>query len=207
MLEAQDLAARRGPVRLFAGLSFALEAGRALVVTGANGRGKTTLLRILAGLTEPESGRVRLDGRPAGPHAIGLRRAVAFVGHAPALKDEFSVRENLASLAALAGVRASPPALDCALARAGLASRARLPARLLSQGQRRRIHLARLLVVPRRLWLLDEPLTALDADGIGLMRAMLESHLEAGGAAVAATHAPLDLPAGRAGALVLDAAA
>jgi heme exporter protein A len=206
MLDAQDLAARRGPVRLFAGLGLALAAGEALVVTGANGRGKTTLLRILAGLSEPEAGTIRLDGRVVGPYAAALRRAVAFAGHAVALKDEFSVRENLASLATLAGADPDPEAIDDALARAGLGSRAGLPARLLSQGQRRRVHLARLALVPRRLWILDEPLTALDTEAAKLLAGMMARHLAAGGALVAATHAGLDLPPGRARTLALDAA-
>lgn len=206
MLDVQDLAARRGPVRLFAGLGFALGAGEAVVVTGANGRGKTTLLRILAGLSEPEAGTIRLDGRVVGPCAVALRRAVAFAGHAVALKDEFSVRENLVSLATLAGVDPDPQAIDDALARAGLGSRAALPARLLSQGQRRRVHLARLALVRRRLWILDEPLTALDTEAARLLSGMMAAHLDAGGALVAATHAPLDLPTGSVRALALDAA-
>ena len=126
MLDAQDLAARRGPVRLFAGLGFAFGAGEALVVTGANGRGKTTLLRILAGLSEPEAGTIRLDGRVVGPHAVALRRAVAFAGHAVALKDEFSVRENLV-VAGDARGRGSGPARDrrCAGARGSRLARRR----------------------------------------------------------------------------------
>ncbi|MCC7115857.1 MAG: cytochrome c biogenesis heme-transporting ATPase CcmA [Burkholderiales bacterium] len=204
MLEAQDLAARRGTSQLYEGLSFSVRDGVALVVTGANGRGKTTLLRALAGLSEPAAGTIRLDGEAVRPFAAILRRAVAFAGHAAALKDELTARENLASLAALAGADPSPADIDAALDRVALGPKRSLPARVLYQGQRRRIGLARLALVRRRLWILDEPVTALDAEGTALLAGMLDAHLAGGGMAVAATHAPLAVDRSRIASLSLD---
>jgi len=197
MLEAHDLAARRGNAHLFAGLGFRVGGGEALVVTGANGRGKTTLLRVLSGLTWPESGEVRLDGARVIPGSPALRAAVTWSGHAPALKDELSARENLVSLVALAGDSVDDGAVDAALDRVALRSRRELPARSLSQGQRRRIGLARLALSRRRVWILDEPATALDADGVATLEALVSGHLETGGLAVLSTHAPLALPPAR----------
>jgi heme exporter protein A len=204
MLEAHDLAARRGNARLFAGLSLAVAPRTALVVTGANGRGKTTLLRVLAGLTLPEAGEIRLDGVPVAAYAPALRGAVAFAGHASALKDELSARENLASLCALAGDPVDDAALDAALDRVALGERKRLAARVLSQGQRRRVGLARLALSRRRVWILDEPVTALDAAGASLLGELVAAHLARDGLVVASTHAPLPLPAAQVRALSLD---
>ncbi|MFO1307263.1 MAG: cytochrome c biogenesis heme-transporting ATPase CcmA [Burkholderiales bacterium] len=204
MLEAHDLAARRGTARLFAGLGLRVGAGTALVVTGANGRGKTTLLRMLAGFTLPDAGEIRLDGAAVAPFSPTLRSAVTFAGHALALKDEFTARENLASLVELAGAPATDAELDAALERVALASRRSLPARVLSQGQRRRIGLARLALSRRRVWILDEPVTALDTAGAALLADLVAGHLDRGGLAVAATHAPLGLPPDRTRSLSLD---
>jgi len=204
MLEAHDLAARRGTARLFAGLGLRVGAGTALVVTGANGRGKTTLLRMLAGFTLPDAGEIRLDGAAVAPFSPTLRSAVTFAGHALALKDEFTARENLASLVELAGAPATDAELDAALERVALASRRSLPARVLSQGQRRRIGLARLALSRRRVWILDEPVTALDTAGAALLADLVARHLDRGGLAVAATHAPLGLPPDRTRSLSLD---
>jgi heme exporter protein A len=204
MLEAHDLAARRGTARLFAGLGFAVAAGDALVVTGANGRGKTTLLRMLAGLSTPEAGEIRLDGARVGAFSPALRAAVTFAGHALALKDEMSARENLASLVTLCGAQVDDAELDTALDRVALGERKRLPSRLLSQGQRRRVGLARLALSRRRVWILDEPVTALDASGAALLGELVAAHLDRGGLAVASTHAPLALPPARIRTLSLD---
>jgi heme exporter protein A len=207
MLEAHDLAGARGFARLFRGVAFRVDAGRALAVTGANGSGKTTLLRMLAGLTTPAAGSIALNGEPMKPFDPRLRQAVAFVGHLPALKDELTAIENLESLAALAGARVAHDQLLDALDRVALARRQMLPARVLSQGQRRRIGLARLRVLRKPLWILDEPATALDAEGTALFGAMLAEHLEGGGTAVVATHQPIGLPPGRMATLAIDACA
>jgi heme exporter protein A len=197
MLEAHNLAARRGLARLFSGLSFRLGAGEALVVTGANGTGKTTLLRMLAGLSAPADGEIRWNGAPAAPFDPALRASLAFAGHLPSLKDELTAEENLASLVALAGDAVASEAIRDALDNVALTRQRSLPARVLSQGQRRRIGLARLSLLPRPLWILDEPVTALDAAGTELLARIVAGHLAKGGLAVAATHAPLGLPASR----------
>ena len=196
MLEAQDLAARRGDAGLFAGLDFALEPGTALFVRGANGSGKTTLLRILAGIARAEAGEVRWCGRPVGPFDSQLRANVLFIGHAPALKDELTTEENLASLASLHGAGVNGDAVQEALAVWALTRQRALPARVLSQGQRRRTSLARLQLASRPLWLLDEPATALDDTGAATLGGALATHLGGGGIAVIATHQDLPLAAG-----------
>jgi len=194
MLEAHGLAARRGHARLFEGLSFRLESGHALVVTGANGTGKTTLLRMLAGLSAPAAGEIRWMGAAVAPFDPMLRAAIAFAGHAPALKDELSAEENLAALVALAGESVARGSIRAALDHVALGAKRTLPARVLSQGQRRRIGLARLSLLNRPLWILDEPATALDAAGIAMLAGMVAEHVGRGGTAVAATHVPLGLP-------------
>jgi len=204
MLETIDLAARRGYSHLFSGLALSLEPGSALVVTGANGTGKTTLLRILAGLTAPFAGRVRWRGEDVTPFAPSVRQDLVFCGHLPALKDELTAEENLGALVALSGAKVEPAHVRHALASVALDRQASLPARVLSQGQRRRLGLARLIVTRRPLWLLDEPATALDADGIALLTRLITDHLERGGFAVAATHQALALPTARVRTLALS---
>jgi heme exporter protein A len=203
MLEAQDLAAQRGHARLFSGVTLALPSGRALAVSGPNGSGKTTLLRMLAGLTAPAAGVIRFNGETMRPFHPRLRGAVAFVGHLPALKDELTAEENLASLVALGGTRASPHRPAAALDPVALTGPRALPARVLSQGQRRRIALARLALADKALWILDEPATALDAEGSALLARLVGEHVAAGGSVVMATHQPLELPPGRTQALAL----
>jgi heme exporter protein A len=197
MLEARSLAARRGFATLFQGLEFSLGAGEALVVSGPNGSGKTTLLRMLAGLAAPAEGEIRWDGAPVQPFDARLRDAVAFNGHLPALKDELTAFENLAAWATLENERADSDAIDRALDGVALGRRGRIAARALSQGQRRRIGLARLALSRRRLWVLDEPLTALDSDGVKLLETLLATQLDGGGLVVAASHQPLPVPAAR----------
>jgi len=204
MLEAQKLAARRGFSTLFTGLSFRVAPGEALVVTGANGTGKTTLLRMLAGLTAPEAGEIRWRGKRVGSFDPQLRAAVAFSGHLPALKDGLTAEENLASLVALEGSPAASDDIAHALDEVALSRQRTLPARVLSQGQCRRIGLARLSLAARPLWVLDEPLAALDAAGSALLARLLGRHLANGGLAVIATHAPLGLPEARLSSLVLN---
>ena len=203
MLEAQDLAGQRGDALLFAGLSFALRPGTVLFVTGPNGSGKTTLLRIVAGLTQALRGRLAWNGAEVHPFAPVLRAAALFIGHAPALKEELTAEENLASLAALQGVNADAGALTEALSAWALSRQRKLPARVLSQGQRRRIGLARLRLVTRPLWILDEPTTALDAAGIDALQELIGAHVARGGMALIATHRELAVPGGASRSLAL----
>ncbi|HEX8011449.1 MAG TPA: cytochrome c biogenesis heme-transporting ATPase CcmA [Casimicrobiaceae bacterium] len=196
MLQAQDLAARRGDATLFSGIGFSLSPGSALIVGGPNGSGKTTLLRILAGLVHPTRGTVAWRGAEVGSLDPVLRAQALFIGHAAALKDELTAEENLASLTSLHGVQANPAELADALASWALSRQHALPARVLSQGQRRRVALARLALLPRALWLLDEPATALDDAGVARLREAIAAHLAGGGIAVIATHQELALPAG-----------
>jgi heme exporter protein A len=199
MLQATQLSAHRGPATVFTRLDLRVEPGRALVVTGRNGSGKTTLLRTLAGLTQPAEGGVTWNGVPT----RDARAHLAFAGHAPALKDELTVAENLHALVSLAGDAPGADATGRALADAGLDAQRDSPARALSAGQRRRVGLARLALTPRPLWLLDEPATALDAPGLRLLTQLLCTRLREGGAIVVATHQPIDLPAERTGTLEL----
>jgi heme exporter protein A len=181
-LEGRGLACSRGVATLFRNVSFRISAGEWLAVRGPNGSGKTTLLRCVAGLTRADAGEVNRDGD------------FIYAGHLAGIKDDLSAEENLASALALRGVEAGPQAVQAALGEAGLAKRRRLPARRLSAGQRRRIGLARLMLDPAPIWILDEPLTALDDDGQALFTRLLARQLERGGLALIATHHAL-LPA------------
>jgi heme exporter protein A len=196
MLQTQNLAASRGDARLFSDLSFSLSSGTALLVTGPNGSGKTTLLRILAGLADPAAGAATWRGVPVRAFDPRLRAETLFIGHVSALKDELTALENLASLARLQGSAPTSEQLRSALAGWALSRQSALPARVLSQGQRRRVALARLRLSQRALWLLDEPGTALDDVGVTTLCAAIAEHLAAGGVAVIATHQALDLPPG-----------
>jgi heme exporter protein A len=206
-IDARRLAAQRGHARLFDGIDFSLPAGEALVVSGPNGSGKTTLLRIVAGLTAPADGELRWRDEPMRPFDTRLRDAVAFNGHMAALKDELTAEENLDAWIALDGPRASRDSLAAALDGVALRTQRRLPVRVLSQGQRRRVGLARLALVRRPLWILDEPLTALDADGANMLGALLDGHLAQGGLCVAASHQALPIAPQRVRRLELGAPA
>ncbi len=198
MLEAQQLAAQRGSAVLFADVDFSLPNGETLVVTGANGTGKTTLLRIVSGLSHAAHGALKWRGTAVAPFDAELRASVLYVGHATALKDDFTAEENLRALASLHGAPANDrSAVHDALGAWSLDRQAHLPARVLSQGQRRRIALARLNLVRRPLWVLDEPTAAIDAAGVEHLERLIDSHLSIGGIAVIATHHDLAIHAGR----------
>ncbi len=188
-LSASNLTVERGGRRILSNLSFAVCAGECLAVTGPNGAGKSTLLRALAGFLPMHSGTISLSPRPQET----LVQIIHYVGHADALKGLLTVTENLEFLAALLDAGAGGLPVGEALARVGLAHAAHLPVAYLSAGQKRRAALARLLAANRPIWLLDEPLTALDAGSRDLVRQIMAGHLSQGGLIVAATHAALDL--------------
>ncbi|MEK9720801.1 MAG: heme ABC exporter ATP-binding protein CcmA [Quisquiliibacterium sp.] len=191
-LQGRGLGCTLGHRRLFAELDFSLPSGQWLMLTGPNGSGKSTLLRILAGLAVAQSGQVLWKGIERGRGNPLWHAAMLYQGHASGWKDPLSARANLALQASLDLGADSPqacaPALEAALERVGLQRQQRLPFARLSAGQRRRLGLARLVLVPRPLWLLDEPTTALDLDGQQLFSELLEQHLGKGGSAVIATH-------------------
>ena len=187
MLQAEGLATIRGERVVFAGLSFRVEEGGALLLTGPNGAGKSTLLRLLAGFGRLEAGRLLWRGENALDDLAAHAGRVAYLGHLDAVKLGLSVTENLRTWGARGMVAE-------ALAAVGLTALADLPARLLSAGQRRRLALARLLMRAAPLWLLDEPTLGLDVASVGRFGEMLARHRAGGGLVVAATHLPLPLP-------------
>lgn len=194
-LIASGLTLRRGDRLLVEELDFDLANGQALIVTGPNGTGKSTLLRGLAGFLPPARGRVQ--GIFAGEEERGAGALAHYLGHVEGSKPALTARENLhfwQSMLALPGL-GSGLSPDEALTQLGVPQVAGLPVAYLSAGQKRRVGLARLLIAPRPIWILDEPLTALDAAGQDLLNAMLRDHLAAGGLIVAATHAPLAIAA------------
>lgn len=189
MLETTALACERGGLRLFSDLGFALDGGGLLRVRGSNGSGKTTLLRTLAGLTRPAAGTVRWRGSDIGGLGETYGREMLFVGHAPAVKDELTVLENLEFSSRISGLEIPASKIKNALEQLGIARLADLPAGHLSQGQRRRTALARLaLPQPASLWLLDEPFAALDDEAIERVSALCAAHLAAGGLLVLTSH-------------------
>ena len=191
-LSARGVAVWRGDRCLCRDLNFELHAGEALHVQGANGAGKTSLIRVLAGLGRCDAGEVRWQGEPLRRSGASYRAALGYLGHSNGVKLGLSPRENLAAVCALLPVPASAD-IDSALAHVNLHAHADLPCGALSMGQRRRTALARLLLAQVPLWFLDEPLASLDAAGAELLHAMLDRHLSTGGLAVFATHQPLQL--------------
>ncbi|MGQ0523254.1 MAG: cytochrome c biogenesis heme-transporting ATPase CcmA, partial [Betaproteobacteria bacterium] len=189
MLEAIDLGCERGTRTLFDRLQFAVGAGTLLRIAGANGSGKTSLLRIICGLAQPAHGDVLWQGQPVRHLREEYHRELLYIGHLPAVKDELTARENLRFSCALSGDTVGVETQNQALDRLGLERHADLPARYLSQGQRRRVALARLAASQSaKLWVLDEPFTALDANAIGLVVLIITEHLARGGIVVVTSH-------------------
>jgi len=187
VLEASDLECERGGRRLFRALTFSVNSGEIVRVAGANGSGKTSLLRILCGLLTPSAGEVRWNGARIQSLKEEYARHLLYLGHAPAVKDELTGAENLRVACVLAGLSTTAEQRRDALARFGVPGDK--PVRQLSQGQRRRAALARLSVSWQApVWLLDEPFTALDTAAAGLTRTLLGEHAQRGGSVVYSTH-------------------
>ncbi|MGH8265272.1 MAG: cytochrome c biogenesis heme-transporting ATPase CcmA [Steroidobacteraceae bacterium] len=196
MLTAKNLHLWRGERHVLKGVNFALGGGELLHVSGPNGTGKTTLLRAVAGLAHPEEGEVSWRGEPVSALDSRFCEELGYVAHDAGLKGDLTARENLAFMVRLRR-EISDQAIDTGLAALDIAACAGIAARALSAGQRRRVALARLLLSEALLWILDEPLTNLDAAGAALILDLLGRHLELGGLALVATHGELAIRGGR----------
>lgn len=189
MLETRQLACLRGERLLFKDLDLRLGAGELLRIGGANGMGKTSLLRLLAGLAQPAAGMASWQGADIQQGREAFHAALLYLGHAPALNDLLTPPENLAFACVAAGLPPGAAACREALTRLGLARQLELPCKLLSQGQRRRVGLARLaLSASRPLWILDEPFTALDVAAVSALAAQIDAHCAGGGSVIFTSH-------------------
>lgn len=198
-LQAHQLTCVRGTRRLFRGIDVEINAGDALRVVGANGSGKTSLLRILCGLTQPAEGEVRWHGRGIRELREEFFRHVIYLGHANGVKDDLLAWENIVVTSTLSGKPVTQGDAVQALKQLGLGRAASLPVRVLSQGQRKRVALARLqLSASIPLWILDEPFTALDQHSVSALCGTINRHLADGGMVIYTTHQEIDLTARRA---------
>lgn len=193
MLEISNLACTRGDHLLFSSLSFSLSPGELLQIQGANGSGKTSLLRTLCGFMMPTAGEIRWRGQNIRELGEEYYAEMIYLGHLNAIKDELNALENLRISAGLSGCEADDKQFIAALRQMGLRGRETLPVKVLSQGQKRRVALARLLISDAVLWILDEPLTALDVGAIGLMQDLIAGHLAKKGMVIYTTHQPLEV--------------
>lgn len=195
MLSVHGLTCVRGTRPLFSDVGFSLGPGSWAHVRGANGAGKTSLLRLLAGLAQPDAGEVRWNGEKVGGE--DFRRALMYLGHRAAVKEDLTALENLQFAAEMDGVDLSEDQAMDALARFGLAGREDLPVRFLSAGQKRRVLLARTVTRPAQLWILDEPFTALDVKAVDFVSNLVASHVCEGGMAVLTSHQAIPLAPGQ----------
>jgi heme exporter protein A len=195
MLQAVSLSCMRGERRLFSDVNVRVEPGTLLAVVGENGSGKTSFLRILSSLLSPEEGAIFWRGQDIRQLKEQYCAQLTYIGHLNGVKDDLTPIENLTVTAGLTGDRHSGPMVQEALESVGLKRAVhRLPTRVLSQGQKRRVALARLWLSAHPLWLLDEPFTSLDTVATGLVTEQLQSHLRGGGLAVVVTHQEVALP-------------
>lgn len=203
-LSGEGLACERGERKLFQGVGFSLGPGELLLLRGANGSGKSSFLRLIAGLLRPAAGMLRLNNAPVNPDWRDLQESLIYIGHLDPVKPAFSVAENLIFWMGMAGLALQyrrgrggglvTEGTHDALQALGLAGLADIPARFLSSGQKRRLNLARLAAIRRPLWLLDEPATGLDSASIALLSGLIQRHRDAGGLVIAATHSDLGVP-------------
>lgn len=195
-LTVEGLACIRGERQLFTDLQFRLAAGEALLLHGPNGSGKSSLLRLLAGFLSPAAGKLLWDGAAVSDDTDAYRARLLYLGHLDAVKPQLTATENLAFFARLMGATAAVAEDQAkqALDAAGLARQRSLPARYLSAGQKHRLALARLLLSPAKLWLLDEPTNALDSAAVQWLGAVLQAHRDRGGLVVLASHVAVPLP-------------
>lgn len=196
MLEVSNLECVRGERTLFAGVCFRLNEGEMLYLQGKNGSGKTSLLRVLCGLSHPAAGEIRWQGERVGKLGEEFRRQLCYLGHHNAIKEELTPLENLLSSARLADESLDEGQAIDALEMVGLAGRQDLACRYLSQGQKRRVALARLVNERRALWVLDEPYVALDSAAVELVAGLIGAHLQRGGLVVLTTHQQVEITAG-----------
>lgn len=194
LLSLHELQCRRGERQLFSNVDVKLQRGELLQVEGENGSGKTSLLRIVAGLSEAASGNVRWCDEIIGELAEDYFRELLYLGHAAAIKDELTALENLQSTLQLSGEPATTANAKQALIDAGLKDRLHLPAKYLSQGQRRRVALARLCLSERPLWILDEPFTALDVSAVAWVAELIARQLKRNGIVLFTTHQDVPIP-------------
>lgn len=203
-LAVSNLKCVRGERPLFDGLGFRLDSGQLLHLRGANGAGKTSLLRLLCGLSRPEAGQILWNATPIDVQAEVFRQDLFYLGHHNALQEALTVDDNLAFYAALAGAEPNAADTGSALERMGLRGCQRRLVRHLSQGQKRRVALSRLMLNRASLWVLDEPFVALDQNSITLLAGVIAAHLQGGGMAVLTSHQPVDIPGATAQALELS---
>lgn len=195
MLQGINLECIRGDRKLFSKVNFTLESGGLMQVQGPNGSGKTSLLRMLCGLSNPAAGEILWNGTSIRTRDNDYFAMLTYIGHLSGTKDDLTVIENLQISSALAGFEVDIEEARDVLERIGMAGRDQLPVKVLSQGQRRRVALARLLVCKTTLWILDEPLVALDVAAVKLIQGFLEQHLQQGGMVIMTTHQEIDIQA------------
>lgn len=204
-LEVSQLKCIRGERQLFDALGFRLQGGQLLYLRGANGAGKTSLLRLLCGLAQPEAGQILWNGKPVGEQTAAFRSELFYLGHHNALQEALTVDDNLAFYATLAGTAPNAAATANALERMGLRGCQRRLVRHLSQGQKRRVALSRLMLNTASLWVLDEPFVALDHASLELLAGVIGQHLQRGGMAVLTSHQQVDIPGAQVQTLELGA--
>jgi heme exporter protein A len=205
MLEVAELECVRGDRRLFTDLSFSLAQGELLYLHGHNGSGKTTLMRAICGLFHPSAGEISWNGESIRELSEEYTREVIYIGHKNGIKDDLTALENLQILSTLDGVHMTEEQAWDSLERIGLRGYEDLPTQVLSQGQKRRVALARLLAHEAKLWILDEPFTALDKDAVAMLQEVIRTHVDGGGLALLTTHQEVQLTDGQVKRLQLGA--